>query len=121
MKKILFFLFFINYLYPSFARDPFDKTQRTLPNQSAIPTTQNVCSSNNTVLAENTPFQQLQLVGIVKYQNKLRAIFTDSSQQINIGEIGNLISQEKLKITEISSQKVKLFDCQQTRFIYIKL
>lgn len=120
MKKILLSLLIFSALFPVYAKDPFDKTQRNLSLQNKPSFSQNTCSLKGIKLAESIPFQQLQLVGIMKYQNRPQAIFVDQAQQVSIGEIDNLIAQEQLKITEISPQQVKLFDCQQAQFLYIK-
>lgn len=122
MKKTSLFVLLMHTIFSVQAQDPFDKTQRV----SSSNTTSNPedhqatsCHSDKHALAENSSLQQIKLVGMISKNNQLNAILLNKDQQVIFSQKEDVIAQEKLKITDISQTQVKLFDCQQSQFVYI--
>ncbi|MCW9698750.1 pilus assembly protein PilP [Avibacterium sp. 20-129] len=119
MKKSFLFLLLFNAFFSAQAQDPFDHTQRTTQTKVINQANSVHCPSHQKVLAENSSFQQLKLVGIIQLPEHLNAIFSHQHQQIIFVKNQDVIAQERLQITEISPQQITLFDCAQSQIVYL--
>jgi comD, putative len=105
---------------PAAANDPFDKTQRhrTKP-EHAQKTEQPPAHSCQTGLFPNTPFAQIQIVGIIQQQKDYRLIL-QVDQQVHLANVGDVIAAEAIKIDHITKQKMTFLrrennqHCEQT-------
>lgn len=92
------------------AADPFDSAQRQLtePNLKAPKTARSTCVFNEPVLAAESAFEQLKLVGVVLYKQTPDALFLDMRQQLIVVKQGMRLAQEGYLLEQIRKDGVKL-------------
>lgn len=119
-KTFLYLILGILLSLPAAANDPFDKTQRhrTKPEHTQKPG-QPTAHSCQTGLFPNTPFAQIQIVGIIQQQKDYRLIL-QVDQQVHLANVGDVIAAEAIKIDHITKQQITFLrrennqHCEQT-------
>lgn len=114
-------LLYLIFSIESFAADPFDRTQRkssdeAMPN-AKIQTTK--CVFNEPILAAESTFEQLKLVGVVLYKQQPEALFLDSRQQLVIAKQGARLGLDgyllkQIRKSGVTVQRAKAGQCEQT-------
>ncbi|MFQ1049019.1 hypothetical protein ACIRXL_02795 [Avibacterium paragallinarum] len=117
MKKLILFLFFVSYTV--FGQDPFDRTRRGIKSDTSTINNSYSCSSSHRIFSENTAFQLLKLIGVIEFKNEKNVMFLDQEKKIMMLRVNDIFTQEKLRIEEISLSKVKIFDCIQSKIMYL--
>ena len=105
---------------PAAANDPFDKTQRhhTKP-EHVQKQGQALEHSCQTGIFPNTPFAQIQIVGIIQQQKDWQLIL-QVDQQVHLANVGDVIAAEAIKIDHITKQQITFLrrennqHCEQT-------
>lgn len=91
---------------PAAANDPFDKTQRHRTKSEHVQKQGQVLEhSCQTGLFPNTPFAQIQIVGIIQQQKDWQLIL-QADQQVHLANIGDIIATEAIKINHITKQQI---------------
>ena len=105
-KTFLYLMLGIWLSLPAAANDPFDKTQRhrTKPEHAQKPG-QPTAHSCQTGLFPNTPFAQIQIVGIIQQQKDWQLIL-QADQQVHLANVGDVIAAEAIKIDHITKQQI---------------
>jgi len=91
---------------PAAANDPFDKTQRhhTKP-EHVQKQGQALEHSCQTGLLPNTPFAQIQIVGIIQQQKDWQLV-VQADQQFHLANVIDVIATEAIKIDHITKQQI---------------
>ena len=94
-EPLLYLILGILLSLPAAANDPFDKTQRhhTKPEHVQKPG-QPTAHSCQTGLFPNTPFAQIQIVGIIQQQKDWQLIL-QADQQVHLANVGDVIAYVK--------------------------
>ena len=119
-KPLLYLILGILLSLPATANDPFDKTQRhrTKPEHAQKPG-QPKAHSCQTGLFPNTPFAQIQIVGIIQQQKDWQLIL-QADQHVHLANVGDVIAAEAIKIDHITKQQITFLrrennqHCEQT-------
>ena len=119
-EPLLYLILGIFLSLPAAANDPFDKTQRhrTKPEHAQKPG-QPTAHSCQTGLFPNTPFAQIQIVGIIQQQKDWQLIL-QVDQQVHLANVGDVIAAEAIKIDHITKQQITFLrrennqHCEQT-------
>ena len=105
---------------PAAANDPFDKTQRHRTKSEHVQKQGQVLEhSCQTGLFPNTPFAQIQIVGIIQQQKDWQLIL-QADQQVHLANVGDVIATEAIKINHITKQQITFLrrennqHCEQT-------
>ena len=105
---------------PAAANDPFDKTQRHRTKPEHVQKQgQALEHSCQTGLFPNTPFAQIQIVGIIQQQKDWQLIL-QADQQVHLANVGDVIAAEAIKIDHITKQQISFLrrennqHCEQT-------
>ena len=119
-EPLLYLILGIFLSLPAAANDPFDKTQRhrTKPEHAQKPG-QPTAHSCQTGLFPNTPFAQIQIVGIIQQQKDWQLIL-QADQHVHLANVGDVIAAEAIKIDHITKQQITFLrrennqHCEQT-------
>lgn len=91
---------------PAAANDPFDKTQRHRTKSEHVQKQGQVLEhSCQTGLFPNTPFAQIQIVGIIQQQKDWQLIL-QVDQLVHLANVGDVIATEAIKINHITKQQI---------------
>ena len=119
-KSLLCLILGILLSLPAAANDPFDKTQRHRTKSEHVQKQGQVLEhSCQTGLFPNTPFAQIQIVGIIQQQKDWQLIL-QADQQVHLANIGDAIATEAIKINHITKQQISFLrrennqHCEQT-------
>ena len=119
-KPLLYLILGILLSLPATANDPFDKTQRHRTKPEHVQKQGQVLEhSCQTGLFPNTPFAQIQIVGIIQQQKDWQLIL-QADQQVHLANVGDVIATEAIKINHITKQQISFLrrennqHCEQT-------
>ena len=119
-KSLLCLILGILLSLPAAANDPFDKTQRHRTKSEHVQKQgQVLVHSCQTGLFPNTPFAQIQIVGIIQQQKDWQLIL-QADQQVHLANVGDVIATEAIKINHITKQQITFLrrennqHCEQT-------
>ena len=105
---------------PAAANDPFNKTQRHRTKSEHVQKQGQVLEhSCQTGLFPNTPFAQIQIVGIIQQQKDWQLIL-QADQQVHLANVSDVIATEAIKINHITKQQITFLrrennqHCEQT-------
>ena len=119
-EPLLYLILGILLSLPAAANDPFDKTQRHRTKSEHVQKQGQVLEhSCQTGLFPNTPFAQIQIVGIIQQQKDWQLIL-QADQQVHLANVGDVIATEAIKINHITKQQITFLrrennqHCEQT-------
>ena len=119
-KSLLCLILGILLSLPAAAKDPFYKTQRHRTKSEHVQKQGQVLEhSCQTGLFPNTPFAQIQIVGIIQQQKDWQLIL-QADQQVHLANVGDVIATEAIKINHITKQQITFLrrennqHCEQT-------
>ena len=119
-KPLLCLILGILLSLPAAANDPFDKTQRHRTKSEHVQKQGQVLEhSCQTGLFPNTPFAQIQIVGIIQQQKDWQLIL-QVDQLVHLANVGDVIATEAIKINHITKQQITFLrrennqHCEQT-------
>ena len=119
-KSLLCLILGILLSLPAAANDPFDKTQRYRTKSEHVQKQGQVLEhSCQTGLFPNTPFAQIQIVGIIQQQKDWQLIL-QADQHVHLANVGDVIAAEAIKINHITKQQISFLrrennqHCEQT-------
>lgn len=105
---------------PAAANDPFDKTQRHRTKPEHVQKQGHALEhSCQTGLFPNTPFAQIQIVGIIQQQKDWQLIL-QADQHVHLANVDDVIATEAIKIDHITKQQITFLrrennqHCEQT-------
>lgn len=105
-KPLLCLILGILLSLPAAANDPFDKTQRHRTKSEHVQKQGQVLEhSCQTGLFPNTPFAQIQIVGIIQQQKDWQLIL-QVDQLVHLANVGDVIATEAIKINHITKQQI---------------
>ena len=119
-KSLLCLILGILLSLPAAANDPFNKTQRHRTKSEHVQKQGQVLEhSCQTGLFPNTPFAQIQIVGIIQQQKDWQLIL-QADQQVHLANVSDVIATEAIKINHITKQQITFLrrennqHCEQT-------
>ncbi|OOF57441.1 hypothetical protein [Rodentibacter myodis] len=109
------------------AADPFDRSQRQAAENARPQTTSQPtkCMFNESLLAAESTFEQLKLVGVVLYKKEPEALFLNNAQKLVIAKLGERLGAEGHLLRQIRKDGLSLAyskpgQCEQTENVEMK-
>ncbi|WP_032092489.1 hypothetical protein [Necropsobacter rosorum] len=113
--------------------DPFDKTRRTPHADDSArhtvqaPAPENHCHAGQPVLADDTAFAELNIIGVIIYSQHGEVLLTAQNHALFSARRGDFIGREKLKIDHIEPHQIRFLrwqqeaDCRHPTTVTLKL